>query len=191
MSWLRPEDGPEVVYEFFSPFAHVEGRYEWCRIRSPTHGVFDCFILLEAKPVVVYVNSAEGARFMAERYPESTAIRVAPRALRLCAKRDDRVVRGRLRAKEGPVRKVRMTLAASPSAVPKNVPYGGTGAPVWGSAEWTCWGVDLVLEGQAAGTLRFADGRKEVLKAVRALVTLGSFGRIAPLGSAAVKPRKP
>src|ERR1051326_5722585 len=104
-------DGPDVSYEFFSPFAHVEGKYEWCRIRSPTHGVFDTFILVGESPVVVYVASGSGARFMAERYPECRAFRVAPGDLSIEESRDGRTVRGRLRADVGPVQAADLTLS--------------------------------------------------------------------------------
>ncbi|HEX2021787.1 MAG TPA: hypothetical protein VHH36_03690 [Candidatus Thermoplasmatota archaeon] len=180
MTFLRPPDDAAVVYEFFAPFAHVEGRYEWCRIRSPTHGVFDCFILLEADPVVVYVSSDAGARFMAERYPECAAFRVAPDALRIEERDGGRTVAGTLVAGEGPLRRVALTLTAPPG-VPEAVPYGGQGKPVWGSRRFTCWGVDLALRGRADGVVAHADGREVRLSAEPAIVTLGSFGRIAPL----------
>ncbi|MFA5860939.1 MAG: hypothetical protein WDA16_04530 [Candidatus Thermoplasmatota archaeon] len=32
VSFLAPPDGPEVQYEFYAPFAHVEGKFEWCRL---------------------------------------------------------------------------------------------------------------------------------------------------------------
>lgn len=171
------------VFEFFAPFAHVEGKYEWCRIRSPTHGVFDVFIVLGAStsvPATVYVNSEEGARFMAERYPESAAHRVPPNALFIEERDAGRTVVGGLRAASGPVRAAEMTLAAAPG-IPRQVPYGGKGWPVWGSTRFTCEGVDLVLDGKATGEIAFADGRVETFDDTPCLVTLGSFGRISPL----------
>lgn len=182
MASIRPDDGPGVVYEFFAPFAHVEGKYEWCRIRSPTHGVFDCFILLGSStsaPATVYVRDAPGERFMRDRYPECSTIRVPGPGLRLEESADGRRVRGRLQATKGPVRRVDLTFEASKSAVPKNHPYGGTGAPVWGG-RFTCWGVDLVLPAKAKGRLEWADGRVERHANTPAKLTLGSFGRIAP-----------
>lgn len=183
MTFLAPPDGPDVVYEFFAPFAHVEGRFEWCRIRSPTHGVFDTFILVGLDPVVVYVNDDAGARFMAERYPECRTVRVGADDLWVEEREEGRVVVGGLRSKEGPVRLAEMTLRAVDEArVPEAVPYGGKGAPVWGSRRWTCWGVDLVLNGLADGRVTWEDGRLETLEDEAAIVTLGSFGRIAPIG---------
>jgi hypothetical protein len=182
-SFLRPPDGPAVVYEFFAPFAHVAGKYEWCRIRSPTHGVLDCFILLgksTSHAATVYVNSTLGAAFMAERYPECTTIRLPPSGLAISDADDGRTVTGSLKATEGPLREATMTLRAGPGAIPKAVPYGGEGKPVWGS-RWTCWGVDLALDGHADGRLQWADGRVEALRGTPCTVTLGSFGRIAPL----------
>lgn len=179
--FLAPEDGPDVVYEFFAPFAHIEGRYEWCRIRSPTHGVFDVFIVLgatTAEAATVYVNSVLGQAFMQERYPECTTVRVAPGALRIEESADGCTVRGRLAADEGPVHDADLELVASPQQIPRQVPYGGTGAPVWGS-RYTCWGVDLVLDGKAIGHVNGPE-REERFQGEPCLVTVGSFGRIAP-----------
>lgn len=182
MAFLRPDDGPDVAYEFFAPFAHVPGRYEWCRIRSPTHGVFDTFIALGAStqaPATVYVNSVLGERFMAERYPECATVRVPPGALAMEEGPDGRSLSGTLEAAAGPVRKAAMSIRAPGMALPKAVPYGGEGAPVWGG-RWTCWGVDLALDATADGTVERSDGRKEAFRATPAILTLGSFGRIAP-----------
>jgi hypothetical protein len=181
--FLRPPDGPGVAYEFFAPFAHVPGRYEWCRIRSATHGVFETFILLgktTSHPATVYVNSALGAAFMKERYPECTAIRVPPSGLSIQESSDGRTVDGHLAAAEGPLRELTMTLRAPATALPKAVPYGGDGKPVWGG-RWTCWGVDLNLEGHADAKLVWTDGRVEALRGEPCIVTLGSFGRLAPV----------
>lgn len=180
-SFLRPPDGPGVVYEFFAPFAHVPGKYELCRIRSPTHGLFDVAILLGKDTSVaatVYVNSSMGASFMAERYPECTTVRVPPGGLAITESPDGNTVTGKLRASEGPLREVDLTMRAT-GGVPKQVPYGGEGKPVWGG-RFTCWGVDLNLDGIADGKLVWADGRAEALRAVPCIVTRGSFGRIAP-----------
>lgn len=180
--FLRPPDDAEVAYEFFAPFAHVAGKYEWCRIRSPTHGVFDVFILLGAStsaPATVYVNGTLGAAFMAERYPECTTLRVPPGALRITESPDGAVVSGHLEATQGPLQAITMTLRSSPASMPRQVPYGGDGKPVWGS-RWTCWGVDLNVEGSAEGTILWTDGRREALRGVPCIVTRGSFGRLAP-----------
>jgi len=177
-----PPDGQDedVAYEFFAPFAHVEGVIEWCRIRSPTHGVFDTCILIDRDPVVVYVSSDEGARFMAERYLECETYRVAPNDLVVAEAEGGRMVRGWLEAEVGPLRHARMVLHARPDARPRQRSYGGAGAPVWGSKRWTCWGVDLVLDGQATGVMVAADGAQQRFRMAPCLVTLGSFGRIAP-----------
>ena len=175
--FLRPPDGPDVVYEFFAPFAHVEGKYEWCRIRSPTHGVFDTLILVGRAPVVVYVNSAAGARFMRERYPECETFHVPEEDLLILERDEGRVVAGQLHATVGPLRMAEMTLAAR-AGIPEQVPYGGEGKPVWNSQRWTCWGVDLVLRGTAQGAVWWEDGAEERLEDEPCIVTVGSFGRI-------------
>lgn len=182
VAFLRPPDGPGVAYEFFAPFAHLPGRIEWCRIRSATHGVFETLVVLgksTAHPAMVYVNSSLGAAFMAERFPECTTVRVPPSGLSIAESGDGRTVTGSLKAGDGPLREAQMTLRADPAAIPKTVPYGGEGQPVWGS-RWTCWGVDLALDGHADGRLAWADGRVEPLRGEPCIVTLGSFGRLAP-----------
>lgn len=177
---LRPPDDEDVVYEFYGPFAHVPGRYEWCRIRGPTHGVFDCFIVLgetTTDPAVVYVTSEEGEAFMRDRYPECTTI--IARRLELGESRRGRTVHGRLVARQGPVREADLAFIGG-DGVPEQVPYGGTGAPVWGSKRFTCWGVDLNLPAKVKGHVVMPDGRRD-LDGEQGIVALGSFGRIAPL----------
>ncbi len=180
--FLRPSDGPAVVYEFFAPFAHVEGKYEWCRIRSPTHGVFDTFILLGAStavPATVYVNSVLGQAFMRDRYPECTTYRVNPGNLKIDESADGRTIAATVTATEGPITSAIMSLRAPPAAIPQAAPYGGDGKPIWGS-RWTCWGVDLNLAGSCDGQIVRADGKKVVLRGTPCIVTVGSFARIAP-----------
>ena len=179
--FLRPPDGPDVVYEFFAPFAHVPGKYELCRIRSPTHGIFDVAIVLgkdTSLAATVYVNSSMATAFMAERYPECATIRVPPGDLVIAESADGNTVTGKLRANDGPVRELDLTLRAV-GGIPKQVPYGGEGKSVWGS-RFTCWGVDLNLEGNADGRLVWSDGRTQKLRGEACIVTRGSFGRIAP-----------
>jgi len=185
MSFLAPPDTSDVVYEFFAPFVHVPGRYEWCRVRSPTHGVFDAFIVLSpagtSGPAKVYVGNDHGLKFMKDRYPECETHLAAPGDLRIEERDAGRTVVCNLRARAGPVKTVKMTFQAPGGAIPRNVPYGGKGEPVWGSKKWTCWGVDLVLDAAATGAIEWAEGYVEPLNRVPAIVTLGSMGRIAPL----------
>ncbi len=171
-----------AVTEFFAPFAHVPGRFEWCRIRSPTHGVFDCFIVLAEStsvPATVYVRSDNGEAFMAERYPECRAIRVPAESLRLSEAAEGRVVSGVLQASEGPVREVQMMFRAT-DGIPVEVPYGGTGQPVWGG-RWSCTGVDLNLAAAVSGHVVDHEGNRENLAGAEGVVTCGSYGTIAPL----------
>jgi hypothetical protein len=183
--FLAPPESVDVVYEFFAPFAHVPGRYEWCRIRSPTHGVFDTFIVLSpagtSAPATVYVAHDAGERFMRERYPECETHRVGMDELRIEERDAGRTLVCDLRARSGPVRAAKMTFQAPGGATPRAVPYGGDGAPVWGSKRFTCWGVDLALDATVVGAVERAEGYVEPLQRVAGILTLGSFGRIAPL----------
>ena len=183
-SWyFIPMSDTNAVWEFFSPFAHIPGKYEWCRIHSPTHGTFDCFIVLGASTAVppsVYVSADNGERFMRERYPESATYRVGQRRLRIRSSSDGCDVRGFLRSETGPVRRAAMRFSAEPAQLPAAIPYGGQDFPVWGG-RWACEGVDLVREGRCDGSIRFADGTAVVLRKESCAVTAGSFARIAPL----------
>ncbi|MFA5860940.1 MAG: hypothetical protein WDA16_04535 [Candidatus Thermoplasmatota archaeon] len=87
---------------------------------------------------------------------------------------------GVLTAKAGPVRAARMTLTASVQK-PRAAPYGGIGKPVWNSKRFTCWGIDLAMDGQATGAVEWVEGHVEQLNRVPCIVTLGSFGRISDL----------
>lgn len=186
--FLKPDDSDDVVYESFGPFAHIEGEYEWCRIRSPTHGVFDTFIVLgktTAHPAKVYVASMEGQLFMLDRYPECRTIRVPEGRLAIDEAAHGRTVHGVMESTEGPVRAADMTFYGDPEAVPKQVPYGGEGRPVWGSKRFTCWGVDLALDAEVDGFLVDGKGRETAFEKTAGIVTLGSFARIAPLADEA------
>lgn len=177
----------DAVWEFFSPFAHVPGRYEWCRIHSPTHGSFDTFIVLgvsTAHPPTVYVNSEAGRAFMADRYGESRCIQVSPTSLRIAAEEEGAAVLGILEASEGPVRSARMRLAADAAAVPKAVPYGGADFPVWGS-RWSCEGIDLNRDGVCDGELVHSDGRRELFRGEPCIVAAGSVAMLRPLAASA------
>ncbi len=171
--------------EFYAPFVHVPGRYEWCCIHSVTHGSFVCFIVVHDgtdRPVTVYHCSSHAARFMADRFPESEAISVPPSRLRIEAidpvtGSGDRIVRCRLSAATGPVALARMTFLSPVHAVPRPTPYGGAGLPVWGS-RWTCEGVDMEVDASVVGYVRLRDGRRDQLGDDRAVVTVGSYGRL-------------
>ena len=165
--------------EFYSPFAHIPGRYEWCRIHCPSHGSFDTFIVINAgrtdTAVTVYVNSNAGEAFMADRYPESRCIRLEAAQLTIEASPDGRTVRGRLSASEGPVREAKMHFESKPEAALKESAYGGGDFAVWGS-RWSCTGVDMELEARVSGSLVREDGRDDI--SGNGILTLGSYGHI-------------
>jgi hypothetical protein len=170
------------TYEFYAPFAHIPGRFEWARIHSTTHGSFDCFIMIHEgtdKPVTVYVSCERGEQFMADRYPESRAIRVGEHSLSIVPGGRGRTMEGRLEAEVGPVRFATMTFTAHLEALPEAVPYGGPGERVWGS-RYACEGVDLQLTAGVSGEIILEEGAEE-LAATEAVLTLGSYGRITEL----------
>jgi hypothetical protein len=198
---MPASDPQAVVYEFFHPFAHLPGRYEWCTIHSPTHGSFDCFIIIHVgthRPVTVYVNHPRGACFMRDRYPESRCVLVAESDLTVTSQERGRVVGVRLRAvggqgsgapdprrpgtaNAGSVREVDLLLSADRDAVPEQAPYGGAAFPVWGG-RFSCEGVDLNLAAGATGFVVLQDGgREDFAPPAGGIVTVGSYGRIAPL----------
>ncbi len=169
--------------EFYSPFAHIEGRYELCRIHSASHGSFDTFIVIQSttdQPVCVYVNSPRGEAFMKERYPESRCIRLSPADLTLSASPEGRQVRGELKSTTGPLRRASLSFTADPDALPEEVPYGGEDFRVWGS-DWSCSGLDLNVPARVQAEwegdgeeFRLDDGPGEK----SGILTLGSYGKI-------------
>ena len=197
------------IHEFYGPFAHIPGRYEWARILSTTHGAFDAFIIIHQgteRPVTVYVDSEEGERFMADRYPESRAIRAADGKLTIRSEEAGRRLVGELSVAEGPVRRASMQFVAREDALPRAVPYGDSATPVWGSS-YACQGVDLELPALVTGEIVVAeessDGPQpaggagmgvpagalvagnpianETFTNAQGVLTLGSYGKIVEL----------
>lgn len=167
-------------WEFYAPFAHIPGRYELARIHTTTHGSFDTWIVIETttdRPVTVYVNSENGERFMADRYPESTAIRVTPDDLSIESDPWSFTVTGELRASQGPVRSGQLCFSRPADAVATATPYGGSGFSVWGS-RYTCSGVDMETVAALSGSIQ-GPGTTEEFDDEAGIITLGSFGRIA------------
>jgi len=165
--------------EFFSPFAHIPGTYEWCRIHSPSHGSFDTFIVIETttdKPVTVYVNDDRGEAFMADRYPESRCIRLDKEQLHLSSSMEGRQINGWLRAEEGPIREASMQFVCSEEALPQETRYGGSDFAVWGS-QWTCSGVDLEIPARVDGRV-LRESEEMVFRNEAAIITAGSYGLI-------------
>lgn len=170
------------LHEFYSPFAHLAGEYEWARIHSTTHGSFDSFIVIHGstdEPVTVYVAADNGLEYMALRYPESNAVDVRPDGhLELSSARRGRSISGRLASPLGPVRAASMDFVADESQAGRGVPYGGAGFAVWGS-RYSCEGVDLELDAAVEGWI-VTDSDRWELNGRRGIVTLGSYGLIRP-----------
>src|SRR5579859_870268 len=166
------------VWEFYAPFAHIEGKYEWCRLRTTTHGIFDTFILFPySQKVTVYVRDDAGERFMRDRFPECDTYLTAN--LTILEENNGRVVEGALAASVGPIREATMRFTAL-DELPKAVEYGGPDKPVWNSPRFACWGVDLTLASHAVGHIRWHDERLEQLDNIPSILTLGSIGHITP-----------
>ena len=169
-----------VCYEFYAPFAHIPGRYEWCRIHSPTHGSFDCFIVIETDtvhPVTVYVCAPNGARFMADRFPESSCIVVGRADLSIDASEHGRRISGSLSSAHGPVARAEMLFEATQEAVPIAEPYGGGESPVWGG-RFSCEGVDLNVAATVTGYIATTEGGRSEVTGMPAIIALGSYGAL-------------
>jgi hypothetical protein len=151
------------------------------RIHTPTHGSFDLWIVIHTttgEPVTVYLNSDNGERYMRDRYPESTAIRVAPEDLAIKVEPDGLRVTAHLTAGAGPHRTGDIAFAAVPGAAAKPVPYGGEKFAVWGSS-WRCSGVDLAIPAAITGTITGSDGTPIPVDTTDGgILTLGSYGRL-------------
>jgi len=165
--------------EFYAPFAHIPGRYEFCRIHSPSHGSFDTFNYVQTttdQPVCVYVCSENGQGFMNDRYPECRCVSVTSDKLGITSDQAGRKVQGHLEAEEGPVKSVELTLTAPADAKPVESPYSGQKFMVWGS-KWSCTGMDLDLKAWVQGQIELADGKTEDIDE-SGILTLGSTGFI-------------
>lgn len=165
--------------EFYAPFAHIPGKYEWCRIHSAGYGSFDTFIIIEDRtdtPVTVYLTSEKGGAFMRDRYPESRVYQ----AEHLIISTEDagRTVSGNLKATEGPVSNSTMVFTGLSDTAGRIVPYGADDYAVWGS-QWSCSGVDMEISCRVTGTIT-QEGSTEIIDS-NAVVTLGSYGIIRPL----------
>lgn len=164
--------------EFYAPFAHIPGRYEWCRMHCPSHGSFDTFIYIHSstdEPVTVYVNDPKGQAFMSDRFPESQCILVRPQDLTMMTSTDETQLWGKLMSDRGPVRKALMHFLVDSKSPVVQQPYGGENFMVWGS-RWTCTGVDLE---QKAHVLGWVDETKGLISIdCEAIITLGSHGLI-------------
>lgn len=172
---MKHHESSEV--EFYAPFAHIEGRYEACRIHSTGYGSFDCVIVIEktvSDPVSVYVAAESGRAFMADRFPRSACHPVDPARLTLSGEPGGRRVFCALQADAGPLRLLRLEFRAPEDARPTAVPYGGSDVPVWGGG-FTCEGVDLALPATALGRIVRTDGTAEDIE-TPAILTLGSVG---------------
>ena len=148
----------QETVEFYAPFAHIPGVYEVCRIHTVEYGSFDTAIIIHQgtdRPVTVYVNEAAGERFMAERFPESSCIRVDADGLTITASPDGRTVRLDLTAATGPLLRAELAFTARPGGQAEAAPYGDSSFPVWGS-RYSCRGIDLNLPARAVGHVTLA-----------------------------------
>jgi hypothetical protein len=180
--YILSMDKQENQTEFYSPFAHIPGKYEWCRIHSHSHGSLDTFIVIQSstdQPVTVYVNSANGEAFMADRYPESCCIRVSKEDLQIHSSNGGRVISGLLNSDRGDIREAFMLFHTTQHVLPVESVYGGQNFRVWGS-RWICSGIDLELEAWAEGRIRSKNGTV-VLEGEKAVITCGSYGIINKL----------
>lgn len=174
-----------VYTEFYSPFVHIPGRYEWCRIHNADYGSFDMFIIIHAgtdQPVTVYVNSELGKQYMDDRYPESTTYVIKPGDLSIDVEKDTRAIIGTLRSRRLPIRSVSMRFVPAANAPIRERRYGGDAFRVWGS-NWSCSGVDLEIDAVVTGSFVQDDG-EEVFHDTPGIITLGSYGHIRPFDTA-------
>ncbi len=185
---------PQESVEFYAPFAHIPGVYEVCRIHTVEFGSFDTAIVIHHgtdRPVTVYVNEDAGERFMAERFPESSCIRVDADGLTITASPDGRTVHLSLRAATAPLLRAELAFTAHPGGQAEAAPYGDSSFPVWGS-RFSCRGIDLNLPARALGHVTLApnaSGPHDAAtdKAIvhqgidrEAIIALGSMGILAP-----------
>ncbi|WP_037573038.1 hypothetical protein [Spirochaeta cellobiosiphila] len=168
--------------EFYSPFAHIPGRYEWCRIHSPSHGSFDTFIYIHTttdQPVTVYVNDLKGQSFMRDRFPESDCVLVKPEDLVIMTSSEGKYLWGKLISDKGPVKKAMMNFTIDLDSPVVEQDYGSEAFMVWGS-QWTCTGIDME---QQAHVLGWVEEEKGLISLdCEGILTAGSQGLIQKKG---------
>lgn len=167
---------PQEVHEFYAPFALVPGLVELVRVISPAYGEMDMVVILEPRPVRVYVNSNAGERFLRDRFPAVERFRVPEDDLLLEDANRGRTLVADLSAHEGPFRELSLVVRARPDATYEPERYEGLN--VWGS-ELTCYGIDMRLAATARGMVRREGGARESVFQDATLFR-GSYGKVAP-----------
>lgn len=172
---------PQEVFEFFHPFALVEGVAELVRVLNPEYGAMDMAVVVPPQPRDIYVNSDAGERFLRDRFPNVRRHRLSPTSFRLATLDEGQAVRAKLRAAGGPVRRLDLTIRPIAGAPWETERYRGD--EVWGSP-LGCRGVDLRVRARAKGTVQLEEKPARRIDQ-EAIVYLGSFGRLVPQSDAA------
>lgn len=167
----------DEVHEFYHPFAMLPSGLELVRVVSPAYGAMDMVVLLDPKPVRVYVNTEAGERYLRERYPPVRRFRVPEAGMRLVELDRGETIIAELVAENGPLRELSLTIRAEADAAVRAERYEGHS--VWGS-DLACHGVDLRQAATCRGLVRWEGGRAEAISAP-ATIFRGSYGKIAPL----------
>ena len=182
----RLDDGE--VHEFYHPFVMLNDiPLELVRVVSPGYGAMDMILLLQPKPIRLYVNDDDGARFMQERFPHAKTFRAQDTDMRLVELDRGATMLAQLRADKGPIRELSLVISADAGAALSTERYESH--EVWGSP-LECHGIDMRQAATCRGIVQWEDGRREALS-TPATIFRGSYGKIAPAKTVTARPVRP
>jgi hypothetical protein len=168
----------DEVHEFYHPFVMLKDLpLELVRVVSPGYGAMDMILLLQPKPIRLYVNHEAGARFMRERFPKAKTFRVEEDAMRLVELDRGATLVAELRSDKGPIRELSLVIKADPGAALSTERYESH--EVWGSA-FECHGIDMRQAATCRGIIEWEGGKLEPFS-TPATIFRGSYGKLAPV----------
>ena len=172
----RIDDGE--VHEFYHPFVMLnEIPLELVRVVSAGYGAMDMVLLLEPKPIRLYVNNEDGARFMRERFPKAKTFRADEAAMRLVELDRGATMLAQLRCNDGPIRELSLVISADADAPITTERYESH--EVWGSP-LECHGIDLRQAATCRGIIQWENGTTEPIS-TPATIFRGSYGKLSPV----------
>ncbi len=167
---------PDDVHEFYHPFVMLNDLpLELVRVVNPTHGAMDMILLLEPRPIRLYCDDENGAKFMQERFPNAKTFPLPATQIRLVELDRGATMLAELRSQKGPIRELSLVISAEPGAAIRAERYESH--DVWGSP-LECHGIDLRQAATCRGTILWENGKRDALS-TPATIFRGSYGRIA------------
>lgn len=166
---------PDDVHEFYHPFVMLDDLpLELVRVVNPTYGALDMILLLEPRPIQLYCDDKNGAKFMRERFPNAHTFPVPAAQIRLVELDRGETMLAELRSPKGPIRELSLVINADPDAEIRTERYESH--DVWDSP-LECHGIDLRQAATCRGTILWDSGKRDALS-TPATIFRGSYGKI-------------